>query len=269
MSFSLDTTDFPRIATLDQAAAHWTKKKPWRFEPSSYRPLEKASKKHCKLIRISENEYRARLHDTDVITYTPEGITVRAGYSSISTDNFIQALLGWSPVMVLGNRGPVCAWQINRGANGYWTKGQLVQGGIAIFDKAFNLTNPRPYKRLTLDRVQSKEVRVKYGINDFMAWRKAYESMCPERPKHPDWRSWRGPGWRPDHLSTNDVQELLTQRGDGWIELEFECTDQHILDCIYRKHPEIVRTEERDTFENLAEYDNWLKLDRKYGWAIR
>lgn len=269
MAFSLDTTDFPRIATVHSAAIHWAKKKPWRSEPSNHRPLEKASKKHCRLIRISENEYRARLHDTDVITYTPEGVTVNAGYSSISTDNFIAALLGWSPVMVTGNRGPVCAWQINRNTAGYYSHGQLVQGGTAIFDKDFKLVNPKPIMRLTLDRTKSKAVRARYGIDDFVAWRKAFDAMCPDRPKHPDWRSWRGPGWRPDTLSWREVTHALKERGDQWIDLEMLCTNQHIIDCIYRQHPEIVRVEERDVFENMVDYDNWLKLDSKYRWAVR
>lgn len=269
MAFSLDTADFPNIANLDQAAAHWARKKPWRSEPSGHRPLEKKTKKHCRLIRISDAEYRARLHDTDVVTYTPEGITVDVRYSSISTDNFIQALLGWSPVLVMTNRGYPCAWRINRSTTGFYSHGQLINGSRAIFDKDFNLTNPRPYHRLTLDRAKSKAVRAKYGIDDFAAWRKAYEAMNPERPVHPDWRSWRGPGWRPDRLSISDVQELLMQRGDGWVELEFECTTQHIIDSIYRQHPEIIHSEERATFENLGEFDNWLKLDSKYRWAIR
>lgn len=269
MSFSLDTTDFPRISTVHQAAAHWSKKKPWRTQPSNHRPLEKASKKHCRLIRISENEYRARLHDTDVVTYTPEGIVVDARYSSVSTDNFIHALLGWSPVVVMGNRGYPTAWQINRNAAGYYSHGQLIEGGRAIFDKDFNLVNPKPYLRPTLDRTKTRLVRQQYGIDDFVAWRKAYDAMYPDRPKHPDWRSWRGPGWRPDWLPRADIKHALLERGDAWIELEMLCTTDYIISSIYREHPEIVRTEQRDTFENMVEYENWLKLDSKYGWAVK
>lgn len=268
MSFSLDTANFPRIATLDQAAVHWAKKKPWRSEPSNHRPLEKKTKKHCRLIRISDVEYRARLHDTDVVIYRPEGVTVNATYGSISTDKFIMALLRHAFFAVLGNRGYPVAWQTNRTGQNYWSHGQLINGNAAIFDLNGNLTNPKPYQRPTLDRKRSKGVRDKYNVDEFRAWRKAYQSMCPEARIHPERRGWYPENWRPDRLGAADIINMLMDRGDAWIDLAMECSDQHIIDCIYKCHPEIVRTEERATFENMAEYDNWLKLDSKYGWAI-
>lgn len=271
MSFSLDTTNFPHIATLEQAEAHWRSKRPWNNMPLNTKPLDGPRKKHCQLIKVSDTEYRARLHSTDVITYTPDGLRVDAGYPSPSTDKFIHALLRRSGCMVMTNRHRAVAWRINRAENnGSWyNHGQLFPDRVAIFDREFNLTNPLPTMRLSLNRKKTKEVRTATGFNDFVAWRKAYETMNPEARRHPDASRWYRPEWRPDRLRLHEVTDLLKERGDAWIELAMACSDAHILDQVHRQHPEVVQADEVGPFANYTDFENWLKLDSKYGWAIR
>lgn len=266
MAFSLDTADFPSICNYEEADALWTKRKPWRSQPASVRPLEKRTKKHCQIIKFGDNDIRCRLHNTDLVYYSRGRIEVRTSYASISTDNFINSLLRRTPVRVIANQRPASAWWAE---NGY-VDGALINGDRAIFDVNYKLQNPRDYEILTLDKTKSRELRGRYKYADFTAWRKAYETMGGSDVV-PDygWMSRRNPNYRPDAMRRDEVLQRLINGGDDWRELAASCTNEYVLDTIYRNHREVVQQKTGKRFATFAEFTNWRKLDLKYGWSMK
>jgi hypothetical protein len=203
------------------------------------------------------------------VRYSPQGVTIDLSYGSISTDNFIAALLRHSPIRAVTNKYPATAWRT--GDDGaWWGRGWAVEGNLAIFDKDYNLTNPRPVQRPTLDKKRSKVVRTESGYEDFVTWRVAYKNMGADKNHDTNgWRASRYPDWRHDTLSTDEVVDLLKERGDAWRDLAAQCTNTYILSAVYRKHPSVVTTDTVNVFNSFSEFENWRRLDAKYSWSYK
>lgn len=268
MSFSLDTTHFKSLTTYQDALQHWSSKQPWRGCADHERPLEKRTKRHCMIVKYPNNQIGLRLHSTDLITFSPDGrVDVDVSYQSISSEEFINACLRHSPWRFLVNRGRPTAWRkpdnsTNTGI--YYPQGQYISGNFAVFNAEWGFLNPAPILVPGIDIKKANAVRKSYMYPNFTAWRKVYEAMNPMVPV----ARWRSPAWRENRLSAYEVTELLKAGQGKWVELSQKCDNDHILQCIYRTHPEVVKFDKRDHFTSINDWQNAYNLDRKYGWAV-
>lgn len=263
--FAYNAENVPAINNHASALAVWQKAKPWRNAPSNERPLEDRKKRHVAIV-LHPDRIACRLHSTEVVSYYEDGRVAVYLYGSVSTDNFVCALLRHCGTFIMGNKVDPVVWRRDVGT---WDLGfgQLVEGRTAWFDENYNLQNPRLITTYALHNGVSRKLRDEYGYSEFTAWRKAYEAMHGQ----PDfgWRSRGTPKYRPDAMAHDWVIDALKQRGEVWKELSRSCSDEFILKCIYHRHPEVVATAQRESFNTLRDYENWRALDRKYGHLVR
>lgn len=87
---------FPPILTYDQAARHEAAVKPIRGDAYGTKPLGDRKKKYNSIIKDeATQDIIARLHNTDVVRYKPNGDIVvnNGGWATASTHDFLGALL--------------------------------------------------------------------------------------------------------------------------------------------------------------------------------
>jgi hypothetical protein len=268
MSFSLDTYFFPKLANYEAAKQHFDDCKPWRNGDENVRPLEKRSKRHCAMIRGSNEQYVCRLYNTDLVTYWPNGrIEVNLNYQSVSSEAFINALLRPTGLGFIVNCSPPTVWQKNE--QSYYARGYLVEGDVAVLQRSDDqlfLLNRRPIKIPTLDKKKAAALRNKSGYTDFTAWRKAYEAMRGDAPRSNRYR-FLANGWTTNRVPYTEILHMLLV-SEKWPTLA-DCHDnEYILNSLYMAHPEVIQFVTKEAFENYREWDNVRKLDRKYGWAL-
>ena len=96
MAFCLDTRDLPVIGTYEKAAVVEARIKPIRGRSDNCKPLSKNRSKQHLTIRKDNDNIIIKLHQTDVLTYYPDGlIEVRmGGWDSLSTRMLVGDVLG-------------------------------------------------------------------------------------------------------------------------------------------------------------------------------
>lgn len=62
---------------------------------------------------------------------------------------------------------------------------------------------------------------------------------------------------------------MLRAGGDDWRDLAYGNTNSDILRCVYKAHPGVVEHEVVNAFTTFGEFDNYVKLDAKYSWAVK
>jgi hypothetical protein len=92
MAYSINTNDFPRIASYADARAHFDKVKPFRNNTCE-RPIGTRSHKHKNMRLLDDESIAFRLYQTDCATWHPDGSITIIGYPSTSTTSFISSLV--------------------------------------------------------------------------------------------------------------------------------------------------------------------------------
>lgn len=251
MSFSLDTRDIPTLVNYAAAKTHHDSQKPWR--DTTNRPLERNNrkKKHVS-IHMANNTVHCTLHSSNLVSFHDDGTVDVRMWQSISSQNFINAILP-THAYVQCNTGEPVAW------TGYpWgdrSVGYLIDGSIATFSPDWKLQNPKPILWPTLNVKKANKLKKEYKFEDFKTWRRAYLANGGDVPR------------QYGRLNAYEVTEHLVHGPQKWVELAREATDSHVLACIYRNHKDVIDVEEREYFTSDRDYKNWLSLDAKYGWA--
>jgi hypothetical protein len=115
-----------------------------------------------------------------------------------------------------------------------------------------------------LDKKQTAALRKEMRYDKFKVWRAAYEAMNPYVPRY----SWHKGHERPNTMRSEAVEELLRDGPQSWIKLSKECTNDYILDAIYREHPQVVTFTTLERLEDTKQWTNICSLDHKYAWAV-
>jgi len=266
--FAYRASEDIRINNYDEAARMWRNAKEHRqSHVSNDRQLD--GKKKWVGIRKDHNDaIRCRYHSTDVVIFHCDGqVDVDCRYPSRSTNNFIYEVLGTAGFAAESNSYlPTVAW-IGQG----WAdrQGWLVEGDVATFDltgEAPVLINPLPMLAYAAKPKVMKELRKRYGVEDFAVWRKMHIAIHGE-PNH-GYKSRKNPAHRPNNIDRDMVVEMLGER-ENWSVLAYHCTLNWVKDAVYKKHPECVAVVNRGPFQGYTDYQNWKKRDAQYGWAKR
>jgi hypothetical protein len=93
------TTDFDHtgVETYADALAYFERATPWRGETAitDERPMEHRRHRNYG-VRNDGGVIRFRMHQTDVVSYHPDGTIEFDVYNSVTTDSFVNSLVGWS-----------------------------------------------------------------------------------------------------------------------------------------------------------------------------
>lgn len=264
MAFMYNNRDLPYLDNYEEALCFWTNAKKWRDSPDRERQLDGASKRHVTISKDHNDAIRCRYHFTDVVVYHSDGtIDVDAHYASRSSDAFIRGLIYGAGLEVWTNsvEHPV-AWV--RGT------GYLVKGSTASFERTpdgYRLINPAPITTYAVKKDVTKQLREQYQYKKYQNWSKM-TTLLVGQPDY-GWESRRNPSHRPNSLSKAKATELLQLGVEAWDELRIKCSDDYVLQSIYRMHPECIATRERQPFESITDFSSWKALDARYGWALK
>jgi hypothetical protein len=266
--FSSNNDGIPNLTNYADALHRFERTKPWRgYRDTDARPLDKnRALKHKTIRKGNDGTIYCRLHATDCVIFYADGrIDVDMSYSSVTTDSFIARVTSGMPMWFTSNADEPVVWLPGVGGTYHWdtARGFLIEGDTAHFDADGGLTNARPITHLAIKPHVARQLRNDYGYPDFMLWRRAYETMNGQ----PDfgYKSRDNPNYRPNDLRRLEVVEFLQDRGgDGWKDLSSRCSNDHILQCLYQAHPEVIATREEECFIGQRAYQNWRSLDRKY-----
>jgi hypothetical protein len=93
------TADFDHtgVETYADALAYFERATPWRGETAitDERPMEHRRHRNYG-VRNDGGVIRFRMHQTDVVSYHPDGTIEFDVYNSVTTDSFVNSLVGWS-----------------------------------------------------------------------------------------------------------------------------------------------------------------------------
>lgn len=89
--------DHTGVETYADALAYFERAKPWRGEtaPDDERPMEHHRHRNYG-VRNDGGVIRFRMHQTDVVSYHPDGTIEFDVYNSVTTDSFVNSLVDWS-----------------------------------------------------------------------------------------------------------------------------------------------------------------------------
>jgi hypothetical protein len=264
--FAYDGRELPTLRNYGDAYRCWDNATQWRGETHEWdkRKLD-GNKRHVTIRKGNNHQIICRLHNTDVVVYHSDGrIDVDCSWGSRSTDAFIWSLLSGSGVSCNSNDRRPVAW-ITGGGGYHFT------GNVASFKRDANddwqLLNPAPMFTFASKPKVTKQLRMQYGYDDFLAWRKMFIFNKGE----PDygWKSRDNPAYRPNDMHGAAILRALSEKGEEWGKLATKCSADFVLQFIYRQHPECVAVAERGPFLDVRDHMNWKTLDRKYGWALK
>lgn len=74
--YQVSVHNIPSISSFQKAEAHWNKEKPWRGQESSWRPLDSRHMQHKRIVKNNDGGYECTLHQTIMVTYYPNRVTL-------------------------------------------------------------------------------------------------------------------------------------------------------------------------------------------------
>ena len=96
MYFQISTIGLPTLETYEQAKARFDKTAPWRGADSHARPLGNRKHKGKLLVALADGSISARLYNTDLVAYHPDGTvslnTGGGGWATNSTRAFLRTV---------------------------------------------------------------------------------------------------------------------------------------------------------------------------------
>lgn len=251
MAFSYDGRNLPRITNYTLASDVLDRAPRWKNQTGDYdeRALDTKRKKHVTIRKLRDNSIACRLHNTDVITFHPDNTMTVKPWSSISTDEFFNSLIG-------ANHG-ILAW-FNTGLIRVQDKFYIAYDELKI-DCASGrlLSEPRPFRISTINRKKSGEVRKLYSYQDFATWVKMMAAMNEIPPRQN--RMW---------VALHDVCSMMQDRND-WPALMLTTdypprvdvigTLNRVREGIYDKHPEVYDVKVRPHLATWQEVRQWKR----------
>jgi len=264
MSFSIDDHDLPPLRCYSDAKLYWEKTKPWRGDSdTNTRPLAKR-KRNQTIRQLNDGSFACRLHQTDVVTYHPNGDVSLQAYPSVSTDAFANRL---TPHGVTTNFNSAAGYVVALSHPTDHTKDRFYkmegvhnhltirrgENGWAPVD----LSETTPFIKYRLDVTKKNAVFKQYDVAGFKAWFKARESLSDKNNQF-------GYYWlyNADHRDIA-FRALNIEHWEG-IYKEF---GRHSLDAVRNA---IYVVEKCITFDRLSHVEGWgvitsiTKASRKY-----
>jgi hypothetical protein len=208
--FGTANFDHTGVETYADALAYFERAKPWRGETAitAERPMEHRRHRNYG-VRNNGGVIRFRMHQTNVVSYHPDGTIEFDVWSSKTTDSFVNSLVG-------------------RSISSHFTSGYIVVDGMAY--RAVNTVTIRPDRTVVTTEKWSKYVVDRKAFNrtvkefmpefhDAVAWFKAAAALgsLPTDP-HSDVLHWRHSlmertrqlrdrsNWK--HLTDDKIQDL-------------------------------------------------------------
>ena len=193
MGHAISTSGIRNPRNYVGALAHFEKIQPWRgYDANDPRPIADTlrRKKHMTVRKLHDGSIAYRLYHTDVVIYHPNGDVTINGYSSKSTNAFVDCLApaGMSPHFDVHDH---IIWIIDHTKNGEWWERRT---GFSMGHKATRLV-PRAegglmwaahestpfgmFKHYVLDKKAAREARKATGYDDFAPWLRAASALMP------------------------------------------------------------------------------------------
>ena len=229
MAFQLDARNIPRIEDYAAALKRWHSIKPWRGHAEcDPRPLDQHNlrKRH---VTIHFNEHRGnaimcRLHDTDVVTYEPDGrVIINPSSVSQSTNAFANAVL--PPGVILIDKvvwtgwGTLYYWHDNPDLRGWNTKGEDFAIQRNLDGQWMPCEEPEPFVKRFLNQKRAAIALKRCNYADFRVWRMAY--LAIDQGKH-----------RNEWLPRYDILLALASR-EMWSTLAYSHELKTVREKIY------------------------------------
>lgn len=186
MASTLKLTNVPVIRTWAQAQARFHKTEPVRGADPNWRPLDTRSCRDRWLIQRGDT-YAVRYHDTDIITFRPDGTIHLNPYPSTNTDLLVHAVTEIDTRYY--RRGDNAMYiALESAAEGgkrlYRLSAHARRHGFLVTAQRPQLVNPaqdtQPIAWYGLDRKRSAQVMKDAGLTSFMTWVKAAWKLAPQ-----------------------------------------------------------------------------------------
>lgn len=231
-----NTQDMPNLGHYRYAETGYENTTPWKTDPDGPRPLAARTQKWATLRREGD-AIVAKMYDTDIVTYWPDGTMRLRLYPTVSTQAVVNELLRWTHTSVH------CMTSLDHGLlqidqHIYTLRGSTVTlqmpFGPWAFDERPTLVDAArdtvPFQVKQLDRTVARRAAKDSGLNTFLTWRKAYRAISTEEV--------RGVTWTP----------LLSMLADPtqWPALAW-CNVEHLRQALYRATPGAIVTTEQGT----------------------
>lgn len=228
MSFggNFRTDKIPCLNTFEQARKHYMSVAPtrgWDKAPGAPRFLAERTNKD-KIIHMTHDRVMCKLYRTDVVTYHSDGAITVQPYSSSTTNQFVQKLLGRHNHLTIDMTaaGGAIAWVHHNihGMRGYKFGGYALRfrpdgdDGFVV-DEAFS--TPAVFERYMLDTAKLNAVYKETGYKDFQAWHQA-AFKAGSLADLPQRNSWMSRIWTPndgekhyDQLGSHSIMSICYQ----------------------------------------------------------
>lgn len=230
---------------------HYEQIKPWRgSSPKDPRPLSGNRNRQMTIRKLDDGALACRLYNTDVVTFHPNGAIELQTYSSRTTDDFANALMGSNGIQTLFNSSigqlvVVPSWEHDPSKSD--PRGDVYTGARRIYNigsGSFLSPDPRggwrvedsePITRWVRDKAQAKEaMELHTNFHDYTIWYRAICAMgqLPERIVEMNYNNTAPKAFAKCELSDERLVELLDTGPDQWLTLASYAAPGKVRDAI-------------------------------------
>ena len=248
MAFRVTLHSVPRVRSYEDAVAFHTKaaEKPWRnstlpaharYNPSYYLDYALPGKRQrtCGVRKVGENII-FRLHNTDVITWRPDGSVLVNVYHSQSTCHFINHFTHGVWISLHSNGYALRHYDDNATVT-------PIRDDFTIFaDGTIGETEPTVFALQRIKRDVTKELRDVVRYPAFVKWRKIMEPLLAP---HRDWRMWK----LEREVYAIGIQECLRNEEHWPLLVNASMDNSKILANLYDTAPEVYEFERFPTLQ--------------------
>ena len=173
MASSYDGSNLPSLSNYEEAHRFWETAAMWkgRTLESDERVLDSKRKTNVTIRKTCDGSIACKLYNTDVLVYHPDNTTTMTMWASVSTNEFADRLLRWTPVR------PYMTRQVVRVKTGGDEKFYSVSNKVE-FDRRWNIVSgTRDFEWRVVNRKQANVVLKGTNYKAFCAWVKMCAAM--------------------------------------------------------------------------------------------
>jgi hypothetical protein len=153
-----------------EALARWVRAPTWRKRPDNMRILTRRRHRSKMIVKNADDSVSFRFHDTDVVTYRPDGDVIVEPYASVTTDRFASCYL---PLYITAKFHQRALAIHQRGVGLRWIESRYYQAVDTMHLKpsdgeyAWDVVEPKPWTRKVPDPQKARAARETWGYSRF------------------------------------------------------------------------------------------------------
>lgn len=274
--FHISDTHIPTCATYDAAVRIHTSRRPWRGSDDTSRPLGSRRQRWLTIRRDVNDDLVARMYQTDIIRWRPDGAIALVPYRSAGTNRVVAALLRGTGIYPLytGPLGP-CLWLgvAHDVANVIRMTPEAAFETVVQHDPQTGryIRHPDqpvvPFTQYTLNRAATRALYAEYNLTGFQTWLAAWDALTPE-PSVTERGTMRSVYDWPDLLADPAQWPVLgaacrAATRSQWRRTSVQQAMPTLRKSLWRQHPEVIQTTRHDDL-TLTAFRNVERQYRQY-----